>query len=69
MQTYSVETTINREGELHLEHVPFHVGDQLRVILIPQAAIEDKMDEKAWQEFGMREFLKGYSEEDSIYDS
>jgi hypothetical protein len=64
MQTFSTETTIRREGELHLDHLPFHTGEKVKVIILPPAHEDDS--EVCRGEY--EAFMKGYAEEDSIYD-
>jgi hypothetical protein len=64
MQTFSTETTIRQEGELHLDHLPFHAGDKVQVIIKPPSH-EDEVEVRR-QEYDA--FMNGYAEEDSIYD-
>jgi hypothetical protein len=64
MQTFNTDATIKREGELHLEHIPFHVGDKVKVILIAP----NGDDETAVRKADYDVFMKGYAEEDSVYD-
>ncbi len=64
MQTFSTETTIRREGELHLDHLPFHTGEKVKVIILPPAHEGEGEGRRAEYEA----FMKGYAEEDSIYD-
>ena len=65
MQSYHAETTVNNEGKIILS-LPFPIGEKVDVLVKP---IDPKDDDAAWKELAAREFLKGYSEEDSIYDS
>ena len=64
MQTFSTETTIRREGELHLDHLPFHTGEKVKVIILPPV-LEDGSEVRRGE---YEAFMKGYAEEDSIYD-
>ena len=64
MQTYSTETTIRHEGELHLEQLPFHAGEKVRVIILPPNATSDREVRRAEYDA----FMKGYADEDAIYD-
>ncbi len=64
MQTFSTETTIRREGELHLDHLPFHTGEKVKVIILPPNLEEGSEVRRGEYEA----FMKGYAEEDSIYD-
>jgi hypothetical protein len=64
MQTFSTETTIRREGELYLDHLPFHTGEKVKVIILQP--VHDGESEVRRGEY--EAFMKGYAEEDSIYD-
>jgi hypothetical protein len=64
MNTFNTETTISREGELHLDHLPFHIGEKVRVILIAP----NGDDEESIRRFEYEEFMKGYAGEDAVYD-
>jgi hypothetical protein len=68
MQAYHINTKITNEGEVRLPKLPFRPGQEVEVVVRPFAVDTDRLEEKAWIEFGLREFLKGYAEEDSIYD-
>ena len=68
MQAYHISTKITKEGEAHLLKLPFKPGQDVEVVVRPFDADADRREEKAWMEFGLREFLKGYADEDSIYD-
>ncbi|HET6399860.1 MAG TPA: hypothetical protein VFH95_00515 [Candidatus Kapabacteria bacterium] len=64
MQTFSTEATIRREGELHLQHIPFHPGEKVKIIIVPS---DDKENAQVRQaEYDA--FMKGYAEGDNIYD-
>jgi hypothetical protein len=64
MSTYNTETTISRDGELHLDHLPFHIGEKVKVIVIAPNGDE----ENSIRQTEYNEFMKGYASEDSIYD-
>jgi len=61
---FRTETTIQREGELHLDHLPFHAGEKVQVIIVPPDSDETSRGRRAEYEA----FMKGYADEDSIYD-
>ncbi len=64
MRTFSTEATIRYEGELHLDHLPFHTGEKVKVIILQP---DDKENIRVRQnEYDA--FMKGYAEGDSIYD-
>jgi hypothetical protein len=64
MDTFKTETTIREEGELHLNHLPFHAGERVKVIIMAPSDDEDKLVRQGEYDA----FMKGYADEDSIYD-
>jgi hypothetical protein len=64
MFTFNTDATIDRDGELHLEHLPFHSGEKVKVILYTPNG-KDEHDSKSEYEA----FMKEYAAEDSVYDS
>ena len=68
MNIYHINTTVTKEGEVHLSKLPFKPGQEIEIVARPFETTPDRVEEKAWMEFGLREFLKGYADEDSIYD-
>jgi hypothetical protein len=64
MHTYNIETTISTEGELHLDHLPFHTGEKVSVIISTPNG-DDDSDQK--EEY--KAFMAGYADEDSVYDN
>src|SRR5215469_13943041 len=64
MQSYSTETTIRLEGELHLEHLPFHSGEKVKIVIVPWQESDNSQVRREEYEA----FMRGYSEGDSIYD-
>ncbi len=63
MLKYNAEATITEEGELHLEHLPFHTGEKVNV-LVYSASGNEEADRKSEYEM----FMRGYAESDSLYD-
>jgi hypothetical protein len=64
VNTFNTETTIRREGEIHLDHLPFHIGEKVKVIVIaPNGDVEETI-----RRFEYEGFMKGYAAEDSVYD-
>ncbi len=67
MQTYECVATIEKQGFLRL---PEHLGkiieprQKVRILVM----LEDE-EERAWNTFVAEQFINGYSEQDSIYDS
>jgi hypothetical protein len=64
MHAFSTETIIRHEGELHLEHLPLHVGEKVKVLICPPEETDKASERQAEYEA----FMKGYADEDSIYD-
>ena len=44
------------------------IGEEVSIVVMPTSEADEARDEKEWKELGLREFFKGYSEEDSVYD-
>ena len=40
MEAHRIETTLIHDGTLVLDHLPFHAGDVVEVIILAQAAAE-----------------------------
>lgn len=38
MAAYKVATTLQQDGQLTLEHLPFRAGEQVDVLIVPAAA-------------------------------
>lgn len=64
MFTFNTDATIDRDGELHLDHLPFHTGEKVKVILYTPNG-KDEHDSRSEYEA----FMKEYAAEDSVYDS
>jgi hypothetical protein len=64
MDRFTTETTIREEGEIHLDHLPFHVGERVQVIVL--SPIEEDSEENRRKEY--EAFMNDYGDEDSIYD-
>ncbi len=65
MSTFQIDTTIRQHGELHLEHLPFSPGQKVHVVLY----VENGEDEKNARKAEYEAFMRGYADEDSVYDS
>jgi hypothetical protein len=63
MHSFDTLAVIGNGGELHLAHLPFHQGEKVRVIITtPEEGETDRQSEYEL-------FMKGYAEEDSVYDN
>jgi len=66
MQPYHTEATVNNDGQVLLS-LPFPKGQHVKITASP---LNDTVeDDKAWERIAAEDFLRGYSEEDSIYDN
>ncbi len=44
LQAHRIETTLTHNGTLTLDHLPFHAGEAVEVIVLPQAASAPSAD-------------------------
>lgn len=63
---------ITTEGKIELpdtvlQQLPHN--QQVKVIILVNEHSEDSEDDKAWHRLAGEQLLKGYSEEDAIYDT
>jgi hypothetical protein len=68
MNAYHAEATVNPHGQIILS-LPFPAGEKVDVVVIPHQNATAVRDEREWKEFGLRKFLDGYDEDDSVYDA
>ena len=66
MKAYEYYGKLLPDGHLS---VPENLRDKLKSDSKVRVMILLEDDDAAWNDFSMSEFMKGYSEEDSIYDS
>ena len=66
MKTYEYYGELLPDGHLS---VPEDLRDKLKLDSKVRVMILLEDDDSAWNNFSMSEFMKGYSEKDSIYDS
>ena len=65
MQTYRAEATVNDEGKVILS-LPFPHGQKVEILARLSMPLDE--DDKAWEHMAFEEFMKGYAEEDAMYD-
>ncbi len=68
METYHVQVIVNPQNQIVVT-LPFPAGERVDVVVIPHEERVGDMEEQEWKAFGLRKFLEGYDDEDSIYDS
>jgi len=71
MLKYELTAQITTEGKIELpdavlQQLPHN--QQVKVIILVNKSSEDE-DDKAWNRLATQQLLKGYSEEDAIYDT
>lgn len=72
MKAYEFPAQITTEGKIELpdtvlQQLPHN--QQVKVIILVNESSEDEKDDKAWNRLAAEQLLKGYSEEDAIYDA
>ena len=73
MKAVEFETLLKSDGSLE---VPTELAGQIPkdrriqvIVLFPESSDRDEAAEAAWQRVTQEQFLQGYAEGDSIYDS
>ncbi|MBW4603129.1 MAG: hypothetical protein KME29_27115 [Calothrix sp. FI2-JRJ7] len=69
MKAYEFPTQLTAEGKIELPDKILHrlsQNQQLKVIIMVN---EDSESDEAWKSLASEQLLKGYSEEDAIYDT
>jgi hypothetical protein len=72
MKAYEFAGKVTTEGKIELpdtilQQLPYN--QQVKVIILVNEPSEDEEDNKAWHRLAAEQLLKGYSEEDAIYDT
>lgn len=71
MKAYEFPANVTTEGKIELPDVILQQlanNQQVKVILLVNEPTEAEQEEAAWQRLTAKQLLKGYSEEDAIYD-
>ncbi|MFQ4146784.1 hypothetical protein [Chlorogloeopsis sp. ULAP02] len=72
MKAYEFPAKVTSEGKIELPDTVLHQlshDQQVKVIILVNEPNEDEEDDKAWHRLAAKQLLKGYSEEDAIYDT
>jgi len=71
MKAYEFPAKVTTEGKIELPDTILQQlshNQQVKVIILVNEPREDEEDDKAWSRLASEQLLKGYSEEDAIYD-
>ncbi len=71
MKAYEFPAQVTTEGKIELPDTILQQlshNQQVKVIILVNESREDEEDDKAWNRLASEQLLKGYSEEDAIYD-
>ncbi|WP_427159132.1 hypothetical protein ACQFX9_24195 [Aliinostoc sp. HNIBRCY26] len=72
MKAYEFPANVTTEGKIELPNAILQQlanNQQVKVIiLVHEPAEEEQQEEAAWQRLAAEQLLKGYSEDDAIYD-
>lgn len=66
MRAYEYYATVLADGHLS---IPNNLKERLKIDSKVRIMILLEEEDSAWNNFSMSQFLKGYSEEDAIYDN
>ncbi|AFY51211.1 hypothetical protein Nos7524_5497 [Nostoc sp. PCC 7524] len=72
MKAYEFPANVTTEGKIELPDVILQQlpnNQQVKVILLVNEPTEAEQEEAAWQRLAAEQLLKGYSEDDAIYDT
>ncbi len=72
MKAYEFPANITTEGKIELPDIILQKlanNQQVKVIILVNEPTEAEQEEAAWQRLAAEQLLKGYSEDDAIYDT
>lgn len=72
MKAYEFPANITTEGKIELPDVILQnlaTNQQVKVIILVNEPTEAEQEDAAWQRLAAEQLLKGYSEDDAIYDT
>ncbi|MEA5566454.1 hypothetical protein [Anabaena sp. UHCC 0399] len=72
MKAYEFPANVTTEGKIELPNAILQQlvnNQQVKVIILVTEPTEEEQEEAAWQRLAADQLLKGYSEEDAIYDT
>jgi hypothetical protein len=71
MKAYEFPANVTSEGKIELPDVILQQlvnKQQVKVIILVNEPTEEEQEEAAWHSLAADQLLKGYSEDDAIYD-
>jgi hypothetical protein len=72
MKAYEFPANVTTEGKIELpESILQQLANnqQVKVIILVNEPTEEEQEEAAWHRLAAEQLLKGYSEDDAIYDT
>jgi hypothetical protein len=72
MKAYEFPANVTTEGKIELPDVIWQQlanNQQVKVIILVNEPTEKEQEEAAWHRLAAEQLLKGYSEDDAIYDT
>jgi hypothetical protein len=72
MKAYEFPANVTTEGKIELPDVIWQQlanNQQVKVIILVNEPTEEEQEEAAWHRLAAEQLLKGYSEDDAIYDT
>ncbi|MEH1943534.1 MAG: hypothetical protein V7L01_25400 [Nostoc sp.] len=72
MKAYEFPANVTDEGKIELPNVIWQQlanNQQVKVIILVNEPTEEEQEETAWHRLAAEQLLKGYSEDDAIYDT
>jgi hypothetical protein len=72
MKAYEFPANVTTEGKIELPNAVLQQlanNQQVKVIILVNEPTEEEQEEAAWHRLAAEQLLKGYSEDDAIYDT
>lgn len=72
MKAYEFPANVTTEGKIELPDAILQQlvnKQQVKVIILVNEPTEEEQEEAAWHSLAAEQLLKGYSEDDAIYDT
>ncbi|MBD2409266.1 hypothetical protein FACHB389_25565 [Nostoc calcicola FACHB-389] len=72
MKAYEFPANVTTEGKIELPDAILQQlvnKQQVKVIILVNEPTEEEQEEAAWHRLASEQLLKGYSEDDAIYDT
>ncbi|MBD2346742.1 hypothetical protein [Anabaena subtropica] len=72
MKAYEFPANVTTEGKVELPNTVLQklaTNQQVKVIILVNEPTEEEQEEAVWHRLAADQLLKGYSEDDAIYDT